>query len=63
MKVKDLRALDAAERSAKQADFTREYYVLREGIRAGREKHTARLGQLRRDLARLKTLETEAKKG
>lgn len=56
MKAKEVRNLDAAALQQQLVSWQAEYFAVREAIRTGKEKNHARLGYLRRDIARAQTL-------
>ena len=56
MKAAELRQLSAEELVAKRQELRREFFSARVGHSTGQLENTARLGQLRHDLARLETV-------
>ncbi len=56
MKARELRDLSEAELRQKEADLTAEYFNLKFQHATGQLENTERLPQVRRDLARVKTL-------
>jgi large subunit ribosomal protein L29 len=59
MKAKDLRDLGAEELATKEQDLVQELFNLRFQMFTGQLENTARLGQVKRDIARVKTLRRE----
>lgn len=59
MKVKEIRARTADDLSKVESELTEELFRLRFRRGAGQLQNTARLGQVRKDLARVKTLKHE----
>lgn len=56
MKIQELRSLSTADQEAHLLSLQHEYVTLRQAIRQGKESNHARLGQVRREIARVKTL-------
>ena len=56
MKPSELRGLSGDEIKAKETELARELFNVRFRHSSGRMENTARLRQLRRDLARVKTI-------
>ncbi len=56
MKARELRDLSAAELRQKEQDFTTELFNLKFQHATGQLENTERLPQVRRDLARVKTI-------
>ena len=56
MKARELRDLSEAELRHKELDFTGELFNLKFQHATGQLENTERLGQVRRDLARVKTI-------
>jgi large subunit ribosomal protein L29 len=63
MKVSELRGLTEEELKAKEEEQARELFNLRFRRASGRLENTARLGQARKDLARVKTVLRELQLG
>jgi len=65
MKASELRKLDAADLVTKDKDMQKEYFNLSFQLHTGRLENTARLTELRKDIARVKTLirETRVERG
>jgi large subunit ribosomal protein L29 len=59
MKPADVRAMTDEQITAKISDLREEWRHLRFEDAVGRMTHTSRIGQIRRDIARLKTIQTE----
>ncbi len=56
MKASEIRALSTGEIRARLEQAYREYYELRVSRQTGQLKNVARLRQIRKDIARLKTI-------
>ena len=56
MKVNDLRALSADELNQKAADLSQELFNLRFQLHTGHLENSARIPQVRREIARVKTI-------
>lgn len=56
MKMTELKQLEREELMGRAVELTEQYRKLRLDVLSGREKNTAKLKQLRRDMARVKTL-------
>jgi large subunit ribosomal protein L29 len=61
MKAKDIRALTADERTDRLATLEKEQFNLRFQRATGQLTNTARVRQVRRDIARLRTLANEGR--
>jgi large subunit ribosomal protein L29 len=59
MKARELRGLSMAELEIKEREFREEEFKLRFKHATGQLEKTARLGALRRDIARVKTVMAE----
>ena len=59
MKASELRAMDEAQLADHLTDLHAEWRNLRFQEAVGRLTHTARIGQIRRDIARIHTIRTE----
>jgi ribosomal protein L29 len=57
MKTSDLKNMSVAELNAHITKLRQEYITRRETVQSGRDKNNAALKQLRRDIARAKTIE------
>ena len=56
MKAKELRALSADELSQKAGDLSQELFNLRFQLHTGHLENSARIPQVRREIARVKTI-------
>ncbi len=56
MKAADLKLLERGELQARLTDLQQQYRTLRLSVLSGREKSSAKLKLMRRDIARVKTL-------
>ena len=56
MKAKELRALSADELNRKAADLSQELFNLRFQLHTGHLENSARIPQVRREIARVKTI-------
>jgi large subunit ribosomal protein L29 len=63
MKAKDVRAMDSAARKKELHELLREQFNLRMQNATGQMANTARLQQVRRDIARIRTVLSETKRG
>jgi large subunit ribosomal protein L29 len=61
MKVKDMRAMDTSKRDTELEGLLREQFNLRMQNTTGQLANNARLKQVRRDIARIKTVMSEEK--
>lgn len=61
MKPNDVRKLNGAELQNKRAELTQELFNLKFQMNTGRLENTAKLGQIRRDIARINTILTESR--
>lgn len=61
MIAQDFRNLSSEEVAARLEALEREFYTLQESVRIGKEKNHARLGFLKKDIARAKTVLSELK--
>jgi large subunit ribosomal protein L29 len=59
MKPVDIRAMSDEQITVKITELREEWRHLRFEDAVGRLTHTSRIGQIRRDIARLKTIQTE----
>ena len=59
MKMKDFREMDAPRLTSRIGELKEELVQLKETVRAGKEKNHAKIGQIRRELARALTLQRE----
>ncbi len=59
MKVEEIRGLSEKEREEKIVDFSQEIFNLRFQLATGKIENPSRLRDLRRDIARLKTVQRE----
>ena len=59
MKVEEIRGLSEKEREEKRVDFSQEIFNLRFQLATGKIENPSRLRGLRRDIARLKTVQRE----
>ena len=59
MKVEEIRDLSAKERQEKLADLGQEIFNLRFQLATGKIENPSRLKSLRRDIARIKTIQKE----
>ena len=59
MKVEEIRGLSEKEREEKIVDFSQEIFNLRFQLATGKIENPSRLRDLRRDIARLKTIQRE----
>ncbi|MDA8297917.1 MAG: 50S ribosomal protein L29 [Actinomycetota bacterium] len=62
-KASELRALDVADLDQRLADARKELFNLRFQLATGRLDNVSRIGTLRKEVARLRTLETERAQG
>lgn len=56
MKVKDIRELTTAEMIAKEKEFKAELFNLRFQLATGQLENTARVSEVRKSIARIKTV-------
>ena len=56
MKVNEMRALSAEELNKKAADLSQELFNLRFQLHTGHLENSARIPQVRREIARVKTI-------
>ncbi|WP_326717979.1 50S ribosomal protein L29 [Vagococcus jeotgali] len=56
MKVKDIRELTTAEMIAKEKEFKEELFNLRFQLATGQLENTARISEVRKSIARIKTV-------
>lgn len=56
MKAKEFRDLDAAELEKKSQDLNQELFNLRFQLHTGHLENSARIAQVRKDIARVKTV-------
>ncbi|MBJ6725846.1 50S ribosomal protein L29 [Geomesophilobacter sediminis] len=56
MKARELNNATAAELAAKDAELKKELFNVRFQLHTGRLENTAKLSQLRKDIARVKTI-------
>lgn len=55
MKMKEIKELTAAELDAKVAELRKEHFTLRQQFKTGTLENPARIGQIRKDIARCLT--------
>lgn len=55
MKMKEIKELTAAELDAKVAELRKEHFTLRQQSKTGSLENPARIGQIRKDIARCLT--------
>ena len=60
--LKDLRALSAEELTAREAELKKELFELRFQAAAGRLENTGKLKEVKKSIARLKTVQAELNK-
>ena len=60
MRAQDFRTMDKQELASRIEVLKGEYYVLREKVRAGKEKNNQQLRSLRADIARARTVLQES---
>ncbi|MDH3672081.1 MAG: 50S ribosomal protein L29 [Gammaproteobacteria bacterium] len=63
MRAKDIRAMDEAAKKKELHELLREQFNLRMQNATGQVANTARLRQVRRDIARVRTIISESKRG
>ncbi len=63
MKARDVRELGQVGIEQRIRELERDYAALKEAVRIGKEKNFARLGLLRKDIARARTVLCELKQG
>ena len=63
MKAKDIRVMDSEARKKELHELLREQFNLRMQNATGQMANTARLRQVRRDIARIRTVLSETKRG
>lgn len=61
MKPNDVRKLNGTELLKKHAELTQELFNLKFQMNTGRLENTAKLGEIRRDIARINTILTESR--
>lgn len=61
MKPNDVRKLNSTELQKKHAELTQELFNLKFQMNTGRLENTAKLGEIRRDIARINTILTESR--
>lgn len=61
MKPNDIRKLSGAELQKKRAELTQELFNLKFQMNTGRLENTAKLGEIRSDIARINTILTESR--
>ncbi len=61
MKPSEIRKLSGAELLSKRTELTQELFNLTFQMNTGRLENTAKLGQIRRDIARINTILTESR--
>lgn len=61
MKVNDIQKLDAAGLREKREALTQELFNLKFQLNTGRLENTAKLGAIRRDIARINTILSESR--
>ncbi len=62
MRAKDIRAMDSAAKKKELHELLREQFNLRMQNATGQMANTARLRQVRRDIARIRTIMAENKR-
>ncbi|CAM3232401.1 50S ribosomal protein L29 [Vagococcus sp. PNs007] len=62
MKVKDIKALTTAEMLEKEKEFKEELFNLRFQLATGQLENTARIQEVRKSIARIKTVLREQEK-
>ena len=63
MRAKDIRAMDSAAKKKELHELLREQFNLRMQNATGQMANTARMQQVRRDIARIRTIMSESKRG
>ena len=63
MKIQEIRELSGKERSEKLEDLQEEYFNLKFQLATGKIENPGRLKHMRRDIARLRTLQTQENTG
>jgi large subunit ribosomal protein L29 len=63
MKPEEIRNLSAAEREEKARDIAEEYFNLKFQLATGKIENPGRLRMLRRNIARIKSIQTEIAAG
>ena len=63
MKAQEIRDLAEKERQEKVSDLSQEIFNLRFQLATGKIENPSRLKSLRRDIARIKTIQREAREG
>ncbi|HEY8965086.1 MAG TPA: 50S ribosomal protein L29 [Candidatus Methylacidiphilales bacterium] len=63
MTIQDIRNLSDAELASKKADARQEIFNLRLQQQTGALEKTSRLGELRKDIAKIETVSSERRKG
>ena len=63
MKAQEIRDLAEKERQEKVSDLSQEIFNLRFQLATGKIENPSRLKSLRRDIARIKTIQREVRKG
>ena len=61
MKANDIRKLGESELKQKREELTQELFNLKFQLNTGRLENTAKLGAIRRDIARINTILTESR--
>jgi len=61
MKPSELRSMTEAELRNKQEGLTQELFNLKFQLNTGRLENTAKIGSIRRDIARINTILTESR--
>lgn len=61
MKPNDIRKMSGAELQKKRDELTQELFNLSFQLNTGRLENTAKLGSIRRDIARINTILTESR--
>ena len=56
MKAKDIRNLTTSQMKSKEADYKKDLFNLRFQLATGQLKNTAKLSQVRKNIARIKTV-------
>lgn len=61
MKANEIRKMDEAELKQKKNVLTQELFNLKFQLNTGRLENTAKLGEIRRDIARINSILTESR--
>lgn len=63
MKAKELREMSVSQLQVRASELEREMVVVRDAVRAGKEKNVRKIRALKRELARVKGLQQRSKLG